>query len=481
MATGGTAAPSIRMNAAARALGAPRVSAQPTTRGTPKLPRAGGNQQRGISQHQANPQHAVAQHAVKAPRAAPAKGPNLTAFNPLEGDLNGNQLGKLAGNITRQNDEATLKPLREEGKQITGAEGVALNRYAGMGQTGQQVQQGLQAGEEASAKTGENNAAEAALSASKAIETSGQSAQTMNAGYVDPAVQQALNSAQNTTAGLGGAAEQYQQAMGVSGQGLMANLRAAAAQRVTEGAGKIAQGYASSQGSVADEENKTLAKQPGEAKSLAVELGQKQLTDAATLKSLGVKEGTLGVDAQKAATEKAFKEGETKNTAQKNQITLSLGREKSADSLKKEEIKVRGELEKQGLANAGSLAKEQIKTKTALEIANKKAGRLTTSEEDKAVGELSSAYATIQQLRTKNVPAAAIREALTKGSRSVGEEVEGKTKVVKEKVPTVKSQVLVTAALEAWDYHKVSAITQQQLKKMGIESVPKVQNGELVF
>jgi hypothetical protein len=498
--TGGTAVSSIRMNAAARVLGAPRptVASQRAQRatGAPRLPgRPGTNgQQHGISQHQAATPKPIVQHPVKAPHAlkpiAPHPAATLrssgvppAAFNPLQGDLNSKQLAALSSSITRENDEATLKPLAEESKQISGAEGAALTRYGQMGQTGQQIQAGLQQGLEASAKTGENQAADAALSASKAIETSGQSAAAMNGGQVNPAVQAALSSAQNQTAGLGGAAEQYQQAMGVSGQGLMANLRAAAAQRVTEGAGKIAQEYAASQGKIGEKEANTLAKQPAEAKSLAVELGQKQLTDAATLKSLGVKEGTLKVTGEKAATEKAFKEGETRSKQEEvgvKQAKLGIEREKNEDSLKKEEIKVRGELEKQGLANAGALAKEQVKAKYKLEEANKKAGRLTTPEEYKANTELSAAYTIVQESRSGKSKAspAEIREALTRGHEVVKN---SSGKEVKETGPKVENQVLITAALELWNYHKVSPVTERQLKNMGIQSVPSIQNGEIVF
>jgi hypothetical protein len=471
--TGGTAAPSIRMNAAAQALGAPKAigqRAQRTTPGRPRLPGVGAAQH-GITQHQAAPDREPQQHAAKAaPRTAARP---LTAFNPAQGMYNERQLSKLGTNITRENAETQLSPLRQQAKEITGAEGTALGRYQGMAQTGQQVLQGLQTGEEASAKTAQNNAAEAALNASKQIETSGQNAASATAGYLDPQVQQALAASQSTAAGLGGSAAAFQQAMGVSGSNLISNLRAAAAQRVTEGAGKISQIYGQAQAKNANEQQRILGKQPTEAKSLASELGQKQFTDAATLRGLGVKEGTLGVDKTKAATEKAFKEGELHNAAQKNQISLSLGREKNAGTREKTQATLRAGEAK----NATAVNTAQIRAKAQVDVANKKAGRLTTSAEDKMVGELSSAYAIVQQLRTQKVSPTEIREGLTKGGLTVKEKVNGKEKLSKEKLPTIKNQALVTAAMELCNYHRINGATEQQLAKAGIQVPQEWVNG----
>ena len=483
--TGGTAAPSIRMNAAAQALGAPKAIGQRAQRSTsskPRLPRVGG-QQHGITQHQAAPQRAPQQHAA---RAAAPRG-QLLAFNPGERYLNSQQLAKLGTNITRENAETQLQPLRQQSREIGGAENTALNRYQGMSQTGQQVLQGLQAGEEASAKTAQNNAAEAALQASRQIETSGQNAASATAGYQDPQVQQALAASQGTAAGQGGSAAASQQAMAASGSNLISNIRAAAAQRVTEGAGKLSQIYGQAQAKDAAEQRQILARQPEAAKSLAADLGQKQFTDQLTARSLGVKTTEEENKAQEAKSKARNEAARIRATERGQNVTLTLGQAKNATALKKEEMQVRGEIEKQGLANAGAMAKEQIKAKTALEVANKKAGRLPLDAENKAIGELSNTFTSIRGLVGKKaVPrgisgSTKLREILTKGEREFGQEVNGKTKVAKEKVAASKNGVLIAAAIEAWYYHKVSPITERQLKSMGIRSVPHVQNGELAF
>ena len=239
--TGGTMAPSIRINAAAQALGAPKVAGQRQQRGTaqrpPRLPGQRGAPQagRGITQHQAGPQRPVQQHQAarqaQRPAARPAAPPQRapTGLNPNQEYatgkyLNPAQLAAIAKNTAAASEKAALQPLQQEGKEIGGAEGVALNRYAGMGATGQQQLASLQSGEEASAKTAQNNAAEAAVSAAKQIESTGQSARTANGGFLDPAVQQALAASSNTAGALGGAASQYASAMGVSGANLMAEI-----------------------------------------------------------------------------------------------------------------------------------------------------------------------------------------------------------------------------------------------------------------
>ena len=425
------------------------------------------------------------QHVARTPRQAaqrvpapkPPKATSTAGYDPLAEYLSGkydspSQLQALASNITKENDEAVLAPLRQQSKEITGAEGTALTRFGQMGAAGQQVQAGLQQGEEASAKTAENQAAENALSASKAIEGTGQSAADQTAGYVDPQVQAALTSAQTQTAGVGGAAAQFQQAMGVSGANEMSALRAAAAQRVVEGAQRIGEGYAASQAKGANEEDKVLAKRPAETKSLAVELGNKQASEVGVLKEVGVKEGTLSNAKEKVAVEKAYKEGETKKgfeEAGTKKAKLGIEREKNAATREK----TQSQLKSDEVKNGNTIRTAEIKAKSALEVANKKDGHLTTSEEDKAVGELSSAYATIQQLRTEKVSNTEIREGLTKGSLPVKSE----GKVTKEKIPTIKNQVLVQAAMELWDFHKVNSVTERQLTRSGIQVPQEWVNG----
>jgi hypothetical protein len=246
---------------------------------------------------------APAQHAA---RAAAPRPPRQTAFNPLEGNLNSQQLGALAQNITKANTQLLVAAQQQQGREITGAEGTALQRQAGVSQTENQQLASLQAGEEGSAKTAQNNAAEAAMKAANAIQTGGQATGQQTAGFIDPAVQAALAQSASTAGALGGAAGQYAAAMGVSGANQMSQLRAAAAQRQGEGGTRLQGVYGQAQQKVQDTENAALAKQPADAKSLAVELGQKQFADVATGKSLGIKQQVAQTTAANDQTKNAL-------------------------------------------------------------------------------------------------------------------------------------------------------------------------------
>jgi hypothetical protein len=363
--TGGTAAPNVRMNAAARVLGAPaRGTPQKTTPGQPRLPSQRGAQGRGITQHQTAPQQPVQQrqqarqNAVRAAQREagqdnreaaqhrPATAGQPTGLNPYQEYATGKyldpaQLQAIAKTSTTASEKAALAPLRQQGKEIGGAEGVALQRQASMGATSQQQLAGLAQGEEASAKTAQNNAAEAAVSAAKEINTSGQSAQTANGGFLDPAVQQALAASSNTAGALGGAASQYAGAMGVSGANLMANLRASAAQRVTEGASRIAQGYGAAQQGVTNREGAITAARPATEGKALNELGKQQVADQVALKNVGIKEGTLATtaandQARNRLTARGQNMATSRNQANVNQRetasqrTASLGAQKQS-------------------------------------------------------------------------------------------------------------------------------------------------------
>jgi hypothetical protein len=486
--TGGTAAPTIRMNAAARVLGAPKVVGQKQQRSTPaaRPPRMPARNApalphgQGITQHQATPQRPVGQHQAQreaaahrppAPKAAPAK----AGLDPMQEYKTGKyadpaEIQKIATRMTENEDKAQMTPYKQEGREIGSAESNALARNQALAAAAQPNLQAIQSEGEASAKTGENNAAEAAVAAAKSIETTGQSAATANGGYTAPQVASALGQAGAQAGALGGAASQYQSAMGAGGTSFMTAMRAAAADRASEGATRLQQGYGAAQTKNTQEGDKTLSRLvPGQEKR-ALELPEEQVKDNVALRDVGAKEGTVKVNAAKVSA--GEREDRAKNTTAERDTQA-----KDQTSLLTTQKKDQTSLEKQGIANAGALSKERIKAKTSLEVANKKAGRLTTSEEDKLTGELSDAYATIQQKRTQGVTPQQIRNALTTGS----ETVEQGGKPVKVKNPTIKNQVLVTAALEAWDYHKVSPVTAKQLAALGIQSVPKVENGQLVF
>ena len=192
--TGGT--PALRQAAAQRAVKGPKVvsarpqrtTTAPKSAGPPRLP------------------HSSAPHQAKGAAKAPANtgGQPATAFNPMTGFLNSQQLGQLANQITKQNLGTQLAPLRQQAKEIQGTEGTVAKRYGGYSGATDKLLQGIGQDTENSAKTYENQAADAVLKAGQAINQTGQTAQAQNGGYLDPQVQAQLNAQGQLATGVGG-------------------------------------------------------------------------------------------------------------------------------------------------------------------------------------------------------------------------------------------------------------------------------------
>jgi hypothetical protein len=481
--TGGVMAPQI---AAPKIAGVrpQRVSAGRTSRvpgrtgGTPVLPHP-------APQHASAPQHTAQRQQVRqaASRAqghpAPQRG-----FNPLEGTLNSQQINKIAGQQVRANAAPVLKGLEGENREIQGAEGVAQQRLAGMGATGQQQLAGLQAGQEASAKTGENNVAEAAANATKQINASGQLAQSATAGFVDPQVQQALAAAGNTAAGQAGAAQGYQAATATSGANLLTGLRGAAVQRVSEGAGRLSQAYGAGIQKNTQKEAEIRAGEPGETSKTASDLIGKQVSDVLAAKQLGVKQFTAKTtaandQAKNALTERGQNAANARNREnnQQRESAAKLGLpQKKADV---EQKQADTNLKKYQLEHGGSSG----------------AKGLTTSETDSYIKSLTGSFNLVQQYRagiTPKTESAAQRKAAYDGIRRVletGEHPEKyKTRVWdsfnekfrnEEKTRIVQggktATPIATAAVELYNTHAVSPGTREALKALGVELPPDKQ------
>jgi hypothetical protein len=257
-----------------------------------------------------------------APRTQPSgpahAGPPLS---PLE--MNPAQLHAYNTTQVKQNVQAELVPFRQRTGEINNEEATAAKRYGGYGEATQSILGGIQQGQQASAKTASNEAAESALRASKAIETAGQTSAQQNAGYVDPQLKAALgNQTANVTA-TSQAHEAGTQAQNQNEANFLANVRAAAAQRVTEGQGGIASTYGKQRGEVGTQEKQALARMPGQISKLDAEgLNTKFNQNAvrAKLESEGVK---LGI-AKQALGQKAG-EAAAKNATSRANAALAAG------------------------------------------------------------------------------------------------------------------------------------------------------------
>lgn len=462
--TGGT--PALRQAAAQRAVKGPRVVSQrpqpvrAASNGPPKLPRS------SAPVHQAK---APTKQAPKTPAAAGAR--PATAFNPMDGFLNSQQLGNLANQITKQNMSTQLTPLRQQANEIAGTENTVAGRYGGYSEATDKLLQGTGQESENTAKTYENQAADAVLKAGEAVNQTGQTATAQNGGYLDPQVQAELNAEGKLSAGVGGAQNSFAQASGQNEQNFMGNLRAAATQRALEGQKSIATTYGGDLAKNSSAQQALIAKQPADAKSLATELGQKQFTDYATMQGLGIKQTT----AQQAGEK-------IKLTAKQNTEHDRLTERGQNITATKNAAQTRLDEQKLAETERHNRASESISAERARTAAKKANGGLSTPQQDKVSGEIGTAYNIVQQLRTANISPQEIRNTLTTGglrrvvktTSSTGKEG---TKEVTYKYPKVGNQTLVTAAFELWDYHKVSAQTAQALKGMGVAVPGEWTNG----
>jgi hypothetical protein len=468
-APSGTRQPSIRQQAAQRAVKAakapsspaPRVIAQHAQKTTASLPGA------GLVSSAPHPTGAAKPPGGQTAKSAAPKAQGPTAFNPITGFLNSQQLGKLANEITKQNMESELSPLRQQAKEIGGTESTVANRYSGYSNATDSLLQGVGQQAQEGAKTFENQAADAALKAGEGINQTGQTAVAQNGGYLDPQVQAELNAQGKLAAGVGSAQNSLAATVGENETGFMGNLRAAAAQRALEGQRSINTLYGGESNKNQAEQDKLVAKQPSEAKSLAVELGQKQFTDYATGKSLGIKQQT-------ANTTSLNDREKTRTTERGQNITAT----KDAAQTRIDERKI-AETERHNRAS-----EETGRVKAEADLLKANAGASKVQRE--ASGQIGTAYSVIQRLRSGpakgRMSDSEIREVLTRGSsveKLKEQSTSGKSysKSYVAKYPAIKDQALITAAMELWNWHKVKPATAKELERTGISVPPNWTNG----
>lgn len=225
---------------------------------------------------------------------APAPAKSWLEMNPAE-------THQYAARQVQQNTQAELQPFRQKAGEISGTEQAVSSRYGGYGQALDTQIAGLQGQAAAGAKTLNNTMADSVLKAQQSVDTTGQTAQAANAGYMDPQLRATLAAQSGNIQATGTAAQTAAQNQGQGEQNLMANMRAAAAQRVTEGQKGIAGTYGKQRQQNTNEENRLLARVPGAATKLETELGQKQFNARATEAGLNIK---LGATQQKAVETK---------------------------------------------------------------------------------------------------------------------------------------------------------------------------------
>jgi hypothetical protein len=206
--------------------------------------------------------------------------------------MNPAQLHHFVEKEVQSNTKAELAPYKARGQEITGTENTVAKRYGAYGEATQSLLGGIQSGAEAGAKTADNAAAETAVKSQGEVNTAGQNATTLTGGQLEPSVKAGTEAGATNIAGLGAAAQANAVSQGQNETNLLASIRAAAAQRVTEGQKGIISDYSKERGKNQAEEGRLLAKQSGDISKLTEADSQKQFEDKTTeakLRSEGVK------------------------------------------------------------------------------------------------------------------------------------------------------------------------------------------------
>lgn len=457
---------------------APKMPAAPS-RASPKLPVARTPVVKAQRAQPVSGRIAAAAHALGAPKATvhPAKAlaaraPGKAASPGRGGEgerswlqMTPGELQQLASKEVQQNTQAELQPFRARQGEITGTEQTVAKRFGGYGEASDKLLGGIQASAEGSAKTLDNEAAESAMKARQGVESAGQTAQSLTAGYLDPQVRAQLGAEQANVAGIGAGQQASAQALGQGETNFITGLRAAAAQRVAEGQRGITSQFGAQRAKVAGEEGKLLARMPGQTTKLDTELLQKQFTNRATEAGLGIKQGTLAVSQQKANAEGRYKAGEL-TSKERSLAGQERGRSITQEHYQADAAYKAASIAQKEVIDNKDVEEKSAKIKDLLAKASPTGAKpLTTSQANKLSTELGAAYNAFSRLRTEGLPPTSIRNALTVGQA----EARGASgKVEKYKVPRVESQVLIKAAEELWNTHRVSKPTRALLGRLGM-------------
>ena len=345
-----------RQSAAARNLGAPKgVTKAPAPKAAAKT----------VSK--APPRATKA--AVSRP-AAPRKSGGGESLNLVE--LSPAQTAHRALKGAQATEKAESEPYQRLLSEIHGQEGTASKAEAGYGATAQNTLASIQQGQEASAKTFENQAAENALQQGKSIETSGQNQATLTGGYIAPELRAQLNAEATGAKEAGATGNSFAQNSAQAGGNLIAGLRAAAVQRNQEG---LTRGIPNAFAKEAEKVNEKLGTVVGKVASNSVKnreaLEKQQYNERATNEKLQ-HEGV------KLSQEGEYKKGEIGTKQETNQVNLKTKtetnrvnaqgkREANTTNQQKNAIansKVASEIRKNDATAKAELTKEDVRILT---------------------------------------------------------------------------------------------------------------------
>lgn len=283
-----------RAAAAGKAVGAPKGMQK---QGKANLPRPQKTPTKQMPRANPHPNHpGQNQHAHAGPPVNPESRSLL--------ELNPQQIAQRGTHMAQLQQKAELSPLQNQSKELSGTEAAAQARFKALGEAQSTNLQGISQQAETSAKTSENRAADLALKTGKSIESSGQAEAGQLGGYVSPELKSQMLAAGQRASETTGAGQSLAQQSGQNEVNYMANLRASAAAKVTEGSRQIAAPYGKALAENAGKQRETIAKTAPNAAKYQQELGKEAFNQKATQLGLGIKNSELGLKTGKLGVEK---------------------------------------------------------------------------------------------------------------------------------------------------------------------------------
>jgi hypothetical protein len=331
-----------RKTAAAVALGAPRSAAvtrapkggaapkMPTTqKGAPKLPGTGKSGSRNTGKTNPGTSHPARPLVL-----------NYGSNTPQE-------IHQIAKNAAQETLKAELAPLKSEGREVAQNEQGASQRYQQYSGAANQLLGGVAEQQAASAKTYENQAADNALQAGKAVETSGQTQASMTGGFVSPELRAQLNAEASRESAAGASGNTLAQNIGQAGQNLVSGIRSAAALRAVEGQGKITGYFQKEANKIGEAENSRIAKVGADQEAYESKDEGENVKARENLASLGLKTQETanktakvpGEIANKAAETQKFQVEIPQREADTRKVQAEMGKIKAAGQKVEQEVR----------------------------------------------------------------------------------------------------------------------------------------------
>jgi hypothetical protein len=398
----GVSSPAMRAAAVGKAAAPKGVQKQ----AKPTMPRPQKTATKQMPRANPHPNHpGQNQHAHAGPPVNP-ESRSLLELNPA-------QIAQRGSHMAQLQQKAELSPLQGQAKELSGTEAAAQARFKALGEAQSTNLQGISQQAETSAKTSENRAADLALKTGKSIESSGQAEAGQLGGYVSPELKAQMLAAGQRASETSGAGQSLAAQSGQNEVNYLANLRASAAARVTEGSRQIAAPYGKALAENAGKQRETIAKTAPNAAKYQQELGKEAFNQKATQLGLGIKNSELGLKSGKLNIEGQNARTKAFDVSSKAQSTAAkLGLEGRKLSFNEWATKEKVAISKMSASDQARYHEAQVRAKESGTTANPAAGRKYMGEIAKGLALVKGVIGAHNQGRGNAESQAAARKAL---------------------------------------------------------------------